>query len=123
MVYVLYTLYKIEYIFCGSGTKNITHKVNILCCSDTKWVLQMPARGWKNINLPEDMLEEMSIFIARPEVKAKYGFGTTAEFARRAISSYMIQIERELAIGTDYMLTAEEHRKRDQEEKEKKKDG
>ena len=79
----------------------------------------MPARGWKNINLPEAMLEEMTKFIERSEVKAKYGFGTTAEFARRAISNYMVQIERELAIGTDFMLSPEEHRKRDQEEKEK----
>ncbi len=83
-------------------------------------VVNLPARGWKNINLPEAMLEEMSKFIKRPEVKSKYGFGTTAEFARRAISIYMIQIERELAIGDSFMLSAEEHRKRDQEEKEKK---
>lgn len=31
----------------------------------------------------------------------------------------MAQIEHELAIGTDFMLSPEEHRKRDQEEERK----
>ena len=79
----------------------------------------MPQRGWKTISLPEKMIEEIEKFVKRDEVKARYAFGTIPEFVRRAISNYIVQIERELAIGTDFMLTPEEHRRRDQEEKEK----
>lgn len=79
----------------------------------------MPPRGWKTVNLPTEMIEQIEKFIEQSEVKRRYAFGNKSEFVRRSISNYMVQIERELAIGSDFMLTPEEHRKRDQEEKEK----
>ena len=77
----------------------------------------MPSRGWKQINFREDMINKVDEFIKRPEVQERYGFESIPEFMRRATSVFMVQIERELAIGTDFMLSPEEHRKRDQEEK------
>lgn len=83
----------------------------------------MPSRGWKQINFREDMINKVNEFINRVEVQERYGFESVPEFMRRATSSFMAQIERELTIGTDFMLSPEEHRKLDQEEKERKKDG
>ena len=77
----------------------------------------MAPKGWRGLHIPENMANEIDQFIDREEVKSKYAFGSLPEFVRRAVSNYIVQIERELAIGTEFILTPEEHRKRDQEEK------
>ncbi len=78
----------------------------------------MPSRGWKQINFREEMIKKIDEFIKRSDVQEKYGYESVPEFMRRAASNLIIQIERELSIGDSFMLSAEEHRKRDQEEKE-----
>ena len=77
----------------------------------------MPPRGWKTINLPAEMLEEVVEFINRKDVKRNYAFGNPSEFTRRAIAEYVARIKRELQLGEDWRLSPEEHRKLDQEEK------
>ena len=79
----------------------------------------MAPKGWKTITLPDKMVDKVKEFIDKEEVKSRYAFTSKSEFIRKAIANYIVQIERELAIGTDFMLSPEEHRKRDQEEKEK----
>ncbi len=77
----------------------------------------MPSRGWKQINFREDMINKVDEFINRKDVQERFGFESVPEFLRRSASVLMAQIERELKLGEDWMLTPEEHKKRDQEEK------
>ena len=77
----------------------------------------MPSRGWKQINFREDMIKKVDDFINRSDIQERYGFESVPEFMRRATSMFMAQIERELKLGEEWMLTPEEHRKKDQEEK------
>jgi len=81
-------------------------------------VVSMAPKGWKTITLPEKMINTIQDFIETDEIKSRYGFTSKSEFIRKAIANYIVQIERELKIGTDYMLTAEEHRRLDKEERE-----
>jgi len=80
----------------------------------------MAPKGWKTITLPERMIDTIQVFIEKDEIKARYAFTSKSEFIRKAIANFIVQIERELAIGADHMLSAEEHRKLDQLEKEEK---
>lgn len=54
----------------------------------------IPPRGWKNVNLPENMLNEIEKFISLPEIKANYAFGTIPEFIRCVIANHMLQIKK-----------------------------
>ncbi|MGC9781288.1 MAG: hypothetical protein HZR80_18750 [Candidatus Heimdallarchaeota archaeon] len=57
-------------------------------------------KGWRTIHIPEEMAQAIENFIVRSDVKEKYAFGSIPEFIRRAISSYMVQVQKEITIFT-----------------------
>lgn len=55
-------------------------------------------KGWRTIHIPEEMAQAVEKFIERSEIKEKYAISNIPEFTRRAISSYMIQLQKELIV-------------------------
>ncbi len=64
-------------------------------------------KGWRTIHIPEEMAQAIENFIVRSDVKEKYAFSSIPEFIRRAISSYIVQVQKEITIFT-YGETTEE---------------
>lgn len=55
-------------------------------------------KGWRTIHIPEEMAQAIENFIERSDVKEKYAFGNIPEFTRRALSSYIVQVQKEITI-------------------------
>lgn len=55
-------------------------------------------KGWKTVNIPEDLYDELQKFLDDKKVKANYSFTSTSEFLRSAIRKEMRKIKDELKI-------------------------
>ena len=53
---------------------------------------------WKNINFPEEMLDNIKEFIDLPVVKKNLGFGTPAELIRTAVRDYLFKLNEKFQI-------------------------
>jgi len=54
-------------------------------------------RRWEKVNIPREMYEHIRKLIEDPEIKKIYGFNSTSSFVIRAISEYIMKVEKNVS--------------------------
>ena len=90
---LMHPFYRIFILFPTIGTLILIPFMK----GNDKEEIDTPPKGYKSIDIPEEMIKRIRKIISEPYVRSKYGFRSAPDFIRNAISEYIDKMEKELS--------------------------